>query len=311
MSNSKSEAMLAMQKNIHHLDINGLSGRMLKIAPSKKNKKREILLIYGHHSSIERMYGIAEAFADYGTLTMPDLPGFGGMDSFHKIGMEPTLDNFVDYLASFIKLKYRNKKFTLVGMSLGFVIITRMLQRYPDISKKVELLISIVGFSHKHDFIISKKLLFPYLLMAKLFKKKIPSVLYYNLVLHPSLIRLVYAKTPNARKKFLTLTKEEYRRAMDFEVHLWRTEDIRTYWSTAEIMVSINNCDYQVDLPLHHISTDKDQYFDSQIVEQHMRVIFNDFKAHTITIDNHSPSIIADKSEAAPFIPDSIRKILK
>ncbi len=123
------------------LNINGLQGRMLRL-PSTGRKKREIMYIYGHHSSLERNFGVAEYLNKYGSVTVPDLPGFGGMDSFYKISKEPTLDNMADYLASFIKLRYKKQKFTLTGLSLGFMIITRMLQRYPEIAKQVDVLVS-------------------------------------------------------------------------------------------------------------------------------------------------------------------------
>ena len=87
------------------LIINGLHGRVLHIDATKKTAANlEILLIYGHHASLERMFGIVEDIAQYGNVTVPDLPGFGGMDSFYKIGEKPTLDNLADYLATFIKL---------------------------------------------------------------------------------------------------------------------------------------------------------------------------------------------------------------
>jgi len=36
--------------------------------------------------------------------------GIRGMDSFYKIGRAPTLDAFADYLAAFIKMRYRNRR---------------------------------------------------------------------------------------------------------------------------------------------------------------------------------------------------------
>jgi len=303
------KTLIPMQKHIKPLNMNGLSGRMLKM-PSQKGK-RNMLMVYGHHSSLERMYGIAEAFSEYGDFTVPDLPGFGGMDSFYKIGMKPTLDNFADYLASFIKLQYKGKKVTLVGMSLGFVIVTRMLQRYPELTKKVDILISVVGFTHHYDFKIANKYMVMYRLAANVFKRRLPSILYNKIALNPTLIRKVYAKTPNGKTKLSNLSSEEYKKSIEFEVHLWRSEDTRTYWSTAEIMANLNNCDMQVDLEVHHISVGEDQYFDAPTVEQHMRVIFNDFHEHVSYLDNHTPSILATKEDADPFIPDSIKKILR
>jgi pimeloyl-ACP methyl ester carboxylesterase len=115
------------------LYMNGLSGRMLRMPPPK-DKSREILFIYGHHTSLERVFGVAELLNKYGSITIPDLPGFGGMQPFYKIGEKPTLDNMADYLASFVKLRYRNKRFTIAGHSLGFMIVTRMLKKYPEIT---------------------------------------------------------------------------------------------------------------------------------------------------------------------------------
>ena len=138
------------EEYIAPLSINRLSGRVLQI-PNKK-KKRQIMLVYGHHSSIERYYGFAEDLSQYGSVTMPDLPGFGGMDSLYKIGEEATIDTLADYLAAVIKLKYKKERFSLAGFSIGFAIVTRMLQKYPDIAKQVELLISVAGFTHNEDF---------------------------------------------------------------------------------------------------------------------------------------------------------------
>src|ERR1700741_1092962 len=116
------------------LYINGMNGRMLHI-PGPAHTKREILFIYGHHSTLERWWGLVQDLNQYGTVTMPDLPGFGGMDSFYRIGQKPTIDNLADYLAAFIKMHYKKRKFTIAGLSFGFLVATRMLQRYPEMAK--------------------------------------------------------------------------------------------------------------------------------------------------------------------------------
>src|SRR5438105_15114146 len=109
------------------LYMNGLSGRMLHLPAPRGKKKREILFVYGQHSSLERWWGLALTLNRYGAVTVPDLPGFGGMTSFYKIGQEADVDTLADYLAAFFKLRYRQKKVTVAAMSLGFVIVTRML----------------------------------------------------------------------------------------------------------------------------------------------------------------------------------------
>lgn len=298
-----------MQKNIQPLNINGLKGRMLRLQSSKK-EKREILLVYGHHSSIERVYGIAEDLAQYGNVTVPDLPGFGGMDSFYTIGMKPTLDNLADYLATFIKLRYKNKKITISAMSLGFVIATRMLQRYPEMVGNVELLVSFVGFAHRDDLVFTKPRYYFYRSLATLFSRKLPSLFFYNVALHPSLLRAIYGQSHNAKSKFEGMSQDEKKQAMEFEVVLWRENDVRTYMSTTLIMLTLDNCKKHVALPLHHISVDRDQYFNNSIVEQHMRVVFEDFTDYRVTLPAHAPSIVANKEQAAHFMPDAVRELL-
>lgn len=144
--------------------------------PSPPKKKREILIIYGLHASLERMIGMAEDLNQYGGVTLPDLPGLGGMDSFYKIGEKPSLDNMADYLATFVKMRYRRKKVTIVGMSFGFVIVTRMLQKYPELRSKVNTVVSVVGFVHKDDFHFSRKKYLFFRYGASFFSNRLPAL---------------------------------------------------------------------------------------------------------------------------------------
>lgn len=107
------------------------------------------------------------------------------------------------------------------------------------------------------------------------------------------------------------LSAEEKNVAVEFEVNLWRQDDTRTYMRMAIEMFTIDNCSKQVNLPVHHISVNEDQYFDHSVVEQHLRIIFTDFIDHEAFIPNHAPSILATKEEAQPFIPKSITKVLE
>lgn len=292
------------------LNINGLNGRMLCL-PAPKNKSREILFVYGHHSSLERWEGVVMDLNKYGTVTVPDLPGFGGMQSFYKIKREPTIDNLADYLASFIKLRYKRKKITIIGLSLGFVITTRMLQKYPDICKKVNLLISVAGFTHKNDFTFSKLRHYFYLNTARLLTKKAPSVFFRNVLLHPWVLKTAYRHTHNARQKFQSVNRADNKKAMDIEVRLWHMNDVRTWAHTSVEFLQLDNTRKQVDMPMWHIAIDADRYFNNYLVEQHLNIIFSKVNVVYAEMDTHAPSVIADVKTAAPLIPKEIRKLLK
>lgn len=291
------------------LYINGLNGRMMRV-PAPAGKKREILFIYGHHSTLERWWGLIQGLNDYGAVTVPDLPGFGGMDSFYKIGQTPTLDSMADYLAAFVKMHYKRKKVTIAGLSWGFLVATRMLQRYPDLIGKVDLLVSVVGFAHRDDFLFTANRHRAYVGAAKLLSHKVPSVFFRNVLLHPTILRLAYARTHNAKHKFANADKKRFNELMDVEVHLWRINDARTHMKTTVEMLTVDNCQKKVDLPVWHVSVAGEKYFDNHRVEQHFRVIFTGFNHAVSVLDNHAPSVIATKEEAAILIPDEIRKAL-
>jgi pimeloyl-ACP methyl ester carboxylesterase len=97
----------------------------LELPAKKRRPQREILIIYGHHSTLERWWGFAQCFNRYGAVTMPDLPGFGGMESLYKIDKKPDLDTMADYMASFVKWRYKRKRVTIIGLSFGFLVATR------------------------------------------------------------------------------------------------------------------------------------------------------------------------------------------
>lgn len=291
------------------LYINGLEGRLLKMS-APRAKKREILFIYGQHSSLERWFGVAQVLNRYGSVTMPDLPGFGGMESLYKIGKPATIDNLADYLATFIKLKYRNKKVTIAAMSMGFVVVTRMLQKYPSLVKNVDMLISIVGFVHHEDFVFKKRNKRLFKILTRLLSRKWPSRFFRYTALQPFVLRFVWRHSPNARAKLAGAAGDEFERSMKVELDLWRINDIRTQMKTYVEMLTLNNCKKRVSLPIWHIAVKSDRYFDNNRVEEHMRRIFTDFSLLYANLDNHAPTIIADEKTAAPLIPPSLRRLL-
>ncbi len=291
------------------MHINGMNGRMLKL-PAKK-KKREILLLYGHHASLERMFGIAEVLNPYGAITMPDLPGFGGMDSFYKIKKRPTLDNYADYLATFVKLHYKKRRFTIVAMSFSVPLIVRMLHKYPDIAKKVDIVVSISGFVHREDFIFKPSEYWALRTTAWLFKTRLGAAFMNTFMLNGPQIRFVYTLMQKGHKKMQSAkSKEELKKRIDFEIVLWQINDARTRMSTMEMMLTLDLCTQRIDLPIYHVTAIDDRYFDNKIVEQHMKIVFREFELVPSEMANHAPTIIATAKEAAPYIPKRIRTIL-
>jgi pimeloyl-ACP methyl ester carboxylesterase len=291
------------------LNMNGLQGRMLQ-APATKNHKREILLIYGHHAMLERWWGLVENLQEYGNVTMPDLPGFGGMDNFYKVGQHPTIDNFADYLAAFVRLRYKRRRVTIIGISFGFVVATRMLQRYPELAKKVDLLVSMVGFMHRDDFVFkphNRKLM---QLSSRFFATRPVSYLIRYVGLNGPVIRFIYAKLPAGKRRLSSMDPFEAREMLEYDVKLWQLNDVATHWLTTSYFLNIDNCIDKINLPVWHVASKNDPYFDVHLVEQHMLVVFNTCTIAEIDAKAHTPGLLGSKQEMGAMLPTRLRKIL-
>lgn len=302
-------AIQKTKKNIIPLHMDQLNGRMLHM-PGKGTKKREILVLYGHHASLERMNGIAEVLNKYGSVTIPDLPGFGGMDSFYKIGSKPTLDNYADYLAAFIKLRYKRRQVTIIAMSFSFLVVTRMLQRYPELIKKVDLLISFVGFLHRDDFHVKRSMYWSWRSIASIFGSRLGAAFFRYIILIPWNIRFAYSVVASKHPKLKGAAKTEQKKRVDFEIKLWQINDVRTRMHTLKSMLKADLCGQAVKLPVYHVSVAGDFYFDNKIVEQHMRIVYSDFENIPAKVASHAPTVVANAKEAAPFIPPRLRRLL-
>jgi pimeloyl-ACP methyl ester carboxylesterase len=291
------------------LNMNGLEGRMLR-SPSSTDKSRHILFVYGHHAMLERWWTLVENLNNYGDVTMPDLPGFGGMDSFAKIGRKPTIDAYADYMAAFIKLRFKRKNITIVAISFGFVVITRMLQRYPELVKKVDLLVSIVGFMHRDDFVYSPRQRRLFARVTRLFATRPISEFEHYFLLNRPILKYMYANLPNSKRRMVEITPEEFEANIDMEVKMWKDNDVRTHWLTTSEFLKLDNCTKRIDLPVMHVVTKEDHYFDNDIVKQHMLVVFTDYKQFVAKSKAHTPSILADKKAAGVLLPPGLRRVL-
>lgn len=290
------------------LYMNGMHGRMLRLKPGK-HKTKEILVIYGQHASLERTFGLAEALNKYGGVTVPDLPGFGGMHSFYRIKEKPTVDNLADYLAAFVKLRYKNRRMTIIGVSFGFAVVTSMLQRYPEIAKKVDLLVSVVGFVHREDLIFKRVNYFVLRYGSSLFSHSFSSWIAKNLFLRPSLIRATYSLVGSKNPKMRTVDAGERENRIAYEIHLWKINDLRTYMFITNQMLKLDLCRDQIDLPVYHINVPDDRYLNNEFVEQHLGVIYNDVHIHNSKLPAHMPTLTTD-NDISKLIPPAVKKLL-
>ncbi len=293
------------------LNINGLRGRMLRApASAKKYQRREILLVYGHHAMLERWWSLVQNLEKYGNVTMPDMPGFGGMDSFAKIGKKPTIDAHADYLASFIRLRYRRKRLTIYAVSYGFIVVTRMLQRYPELASKVEMLVSAVGFMNADDLTFKPFKRKLYGRIARLLATRPVAFFIRYFFLNRLALTYLYTKLPSSKRRMVEVTPEQFKASMDFEVTLWQANDVRTHWLTTSEFLRFDNTRAHVPLQVMHVVSKHDFYIDNVSVEQHMRQVFSGYEQFASKSKAHVPSVIADKAAMSVLLPPALRRRL-
>ncbi len=295
------------ESSISPMQFNGMQGRYLSLPrPAKKN--RDILLIYGHHASLERMKGLALALNKYGSITIPDLPGFGGMDSFYKIGRKPDIDQLAEYLASYIKLRYKKQRFTVIGISFGFIIVTRMLQLYPRLADQIDFVVAGVGFLSHHDIKYPKSKQFVWKCITAINSTRFFSFITKRIVLNRHVIKVLF--DISERKNRGNETEEQRIERIDFEIKLWTVNDVRTHFYTLNQMLHVEITDKPVSTPLWHLSVDGDQYLDAHSAKEHIRAVYSDYKHASVESDKHAPTVVASAEEAMNFIPLAVRRAL-
>jgi pimeloyl-ACP methyl ester carboxylesterase len=294
---------------ISKINYHGLKGRAMTAPYSgihKSTSPGEILLIGGSHSSLERMTGVAEYLSRVGTITAIDWPGSGGMDSLYQLKKTADFDNLAAYLKWFIEKKYpKDQKINVVGMSLGFVLVTRMLQNYPEMIGRMNVVISFVGFVDQTDFhtkpwarrlILSSSWLCEHRPFAAIMRRA---------WCNRPILRIVYGHTGN--EKFQDV---DFEKTLDMEVTLWQINDIRTYARTIHDMFRLHDL-RPVDMAVHHVAMRGDRYFDNTKVKKHLSQIFRDVHIMWSASQNHAPSVVANAGDAAAFIPAEMLAILQ
>lgn len=298
--------------HISRINIGGLSGRMLHV-PGPKKKGRKILLIYGLHSSIERMRTTAEFHGQFGEVIMPDLPGFGGMDSFYTIGKEPSLDSYADYLYSFMKVQKLNTEVTIIAMSFGSLIVTRMLQKYPETISYVKDNIAVVGFGRHTDFNTSPLVKRIYIALSRVFATKVGSWLVSTLVFNPISLRLMFAFFRLFNPKYKHTLGEERKASVRMELDLWQKNDTRTKFYTYELIMSFDLTRKASPIPMtiYNMYTPTDQYFDGERVADTMGTLYEKHVGSIAQSELHAPSILGSVDEVAAMYSDDIKKLLQ
>lgn len=107
--------------------------------PRKSPKKPTIIFIHGFRGTHYGLIDVASRLADDFMILTPDIPGSGTEPELdHK-----TLDGYAEWLHQYIK-GHKLKQPYIVGHSMGSIIVSHFVERYPDdVAHKVVLMAPI------------------------------------------------------------------------------------------------------------------------------------------------------------------------
>ena len=290
---------------VSDLRVGGLKGRCWRApASDKRVSARAVVAVYGHHSSLERNLGLAQYLRRFGRVVIPDLPGFGGMDSFYAAGRRPTLDSYADYLKTFLDGEPDDgRPAVLVGFSLGFLVITRFLQRHPAYRKRVSSVVSVAGFV-KHDCLkFGPARRFCYMLTADVIGTRLGAAAFRRLLLNKWVLRRFYARTYSARRKFAGRSAADRERFLDMEVGLWHLNDPRTWAFTAKQMLTCDLTGERLKLRLLHLDVAGDQFLDAAANLANLKKTYGKVETLKVQLPAHAPSVIASAEEIEAVMP--------
>lgn len=256
--------------NIQNLRMNRLRGRFLRVT-SRTTASSEILVLPDVAMNLEMLSPLSQELGKHGNVTVVDLPGSGGMTSFYSIGQSPDIEQYASYIASFIKLRFKRRRVKIVCVGYSLAFVTRLLQRYPSVSKKVDVVVSLSGFLHTQDLALQ-----PSQRTLLRIKRNLQSTRFASMIAHyTSMQPSVIASSLQSRNIQLD---DEY---MANVVAAWRQLHIRTYRKMQLEQLRFNLCQQQLPTPLHYVHYPYYVYnLESDLVEAHLRVAYKKVTIH-------------------------------
>ncbi|MDR2063905.1 MAG: alpha/beta hydrolase [Candidatus Nomurabacteria bacterium] len=102
-----------------------------------------VLMVHGYRGEHHGMLLIADQLKLYFNIIIPDLPGFGKSSEFH--GGPHGLDNYSDFLKTFIVHLKLPKKPMIIGHSFGTIVSSKFEMDYPQLTDKKLVLLSPIA----------------------------------------------------------------------------------------------------------------------------------------------------------------------
>lgn len=297
---------------IRDIEIMGLKGREL-IIDNPEIDDKNFLYLGGQHNLIEKLYPVADFLSEYGNVYFPDTPGFGGMDSFVKIGKPIDIDSYADYLHQYI-LDKDLKNIWLCSTSISTLFTIRLLQKYPELHPRINNVMALVGLAHGRDFAIAQHMKLPIIALCKFAQFRIGSSIAHAIGFNRYSFKILMWAIRRGHSKFNETKPEEIEQHMATEAKCWQVNDHQTHAKSTLFMFGADleqPGQDKIPFTMHNATVSSDQYFDQYRMEVSMNNLFDGYKRFIIVQDVHSPADLGTKAGLQEKIPAELIEFMK
>ncbi|MCE7936696.1 hypothetical protein DYH10_02825 [Candidatus Saccharibacteria bacterium CPR2] len=271
----------------------------------KSSKKKKYLIVYGHHSNIERIYSLAVYLNKYGSVTAVDLPGHAGISMKWQ---NPNFNNYADYLKKCITGLYQEKdSVNIVTMSYGFIIVTTMLQICPDLQQRISKVISLGSFTSDKQLNFSPLRKNVFRILCWLFSRNTISWLIEKLIIkNNKRLRQIIEFSMRRSPKTKGAGKSEFNKIVDMEMNLWSQSDFKTHYKTTLKMLKFSLPNKKISTSLVNLYSENDQYIVPKKSISAIDTIYQNAVHLPVGLSSHAPSLVASSKEIDDFMPDEL-----
>lgn len=291
---------------ISTISIGGHDTRKLFL---KSDKKNNYLIVYGHHSNIERIYSLALFLNRYGSVTAVDLPGHAGIPAKWK---NPKFGNYADYLKECINHLYKDDdRVNIVTMSYGFILVTTLLQMYPELQPKIARVISLGSFTSDKQLNFSWLLKNIYRITSWVLSRSMVVFLVETMILKNKwCLRWIITSSLRRSPKTKGVDRIQFNKIVDMEMNLWSGSDFETHYKTTLKMLKFSLPEEKIASSLINLYSKSDQYIIPEKSINAINRIYQDAIHLPVDLKSHAPSLVADVKEIEDMMPRELTGLL-
>ena len=184
-----------------------------------------------------------------------------------------------------------------------------MLQKYPEIAKKVDVVFNVSSFAHHDDLKVTGFKKFRLRFYTKFFTYNLPSTIYRGILLRPHLYNRLSKRMRDIQQKS-NYDPKEFKTKYNLDLKIRKKMSVKTQMFTLNELLHLDNCQHVIDLPLWCVNGLHEGHLFLDNVDQHLKIIYK--SVHKVKLKKHPVDLFMSYSseEIDQMMPARLKKVL-